>query len=537
MDDIKVKNEIIEKIKSSSNILITVSNDPSVDALSAALGLTLALDKMDKYATAIYSGETPPAITFLEPEKTFEPNTDSLRDFIIALNKEKADHLRFKPEGDYVKIFITPYKTTIKPEDLEFSQGDFNVELVIALGVDKKEHLDAALNNHGQILHDATVVTLSVGSSTSALGGIDWADPQSSSLSEMIVSLIESMKSDKTTTLIDAPVATALLTGIVAETNRFSNEHTTSKVMTVAANLMSLGADQQLVAMKLQESHEIGGGAPATSSSTTTGKTKPSKEGFSISHDDTNDDQVAAEPEAVVPARTSNAYALDDAPVEVPSSAESQEMPEAQPAETEQPDAVTSTPVISSHAYLSNANAPSSAYALDSDRSGEDAPQDVGPSGFPGTPPIAPGSVAVNEMPSTEPSMSSAYAQDPEPEQPSVPQPEPAQSSVTETTPTTPASPVVPEPAASPAPAPVVPSATPQDLGLPMPPPLPPMPGSAPAIPLPNTPQPARLGDILSDPNAAPQGPAPLPQNEPVAPQPTQPPTNDPGQFQIPPQQ
>lgn len=252
MDDIKAKQQVVEKIKEASKILVTVSNDPSVDALSAALGLTLLFDKQEKYATAVFSGEVPPAIAFLQPEKTFDETTDSLRDFIIALNKEKADHLRYKVEGDSVKIFITPYKTTISKDDLEFSQGDYNVELVIALGVDSQENLDHALENHGQILHDATVITVTAGEQSSNLGGIDWHDASASSLSEMIAGLAEAMKDDKKKSLVDAPIATALLTGIVAETDRFSNQHTTSKVMTVAAQLMAAGADQQLIATELQ---------------------------------------------------------------------------------------------------------------------------------------------------------------------------------------------------------------------------------------------------------------------------------------------
>lgn len=256
MNDVKIKQQIVEKIKNSTNILVTVSNNPSVDALSAALGLTVMLNKLGKHATAVFSGAIPPAITFLDPEKTFEATIDSLRDFIIALDKEKADHLRYKVDGDVVKIFITPYRTTITSADLDFSQGDYNVELVLALGVDNQEHLDGALEAHGRILHDATVATLSAGEQVSQLGSLDWHDEQASSLSEMLVSLGDALKSDKP--LFDRQIATALLTGIVAATDRFSNTFTSSKVMTVAAQLMAAGADQQLIAAKLQESHEIG---------------------------------------------------------------------------------------------------------------------------------------------------------------------------------------------------------------------------------------------------------------------------------------
>src|SRR5665811_6023 len=251
----KAMQQIVDKINASTNILITVSKDPSVDELSAAVGLTVFLNKLNKHATAIFSGAIPPAITFLEPDKVFENTADSLRDFIIALDKEKADHLRYKVEGDVVKIFITPYRTTISSDDLEFSQGDCNVELVLALGVSNQENLDAALAAHGQILHDVIIATFSAGEQTSQLGSMDWRDESASCLSEMVTSISEALKTDKP--ILDKQIATALLTGIVSATDRFSNTRTSSKVMTMAAQLMAAGADQQLIAAKLQESHEI----------------------------------------------------------------------------------------------------------------------------------------------------------------------------------------------------------------------------------------------------------------------------------------
>lgn len=255
MNDSSAKQQIVEKIRDANNILVTVSRNPSVDELAAALGLTMLLNKMNKHATAVFSGVIPPAITFLDPKKTFENTVDSLRDFIIALNKEKADHLRYKVEGDVVKIFITPYRTTIGDKDLEFSQGDYNVELVLALGVKDQGNLDTALEAHGRIFHDATVATLSVGDDKSTLGGIDWNEHSASSLSEMLVSLSDTLEADKK--LLDETIATAFLTGIVASTDRFSNRLTSSRVMTVAAQLMAAGANQQLIATKLQEASVI----------------------------------------------------------------------------------------------------------------------------------------------------------------------------------------------------------------------------------------------------------------------------------------
>ena len=255
MADTNIKQQIVDKIKDSSSILVTVNSNPTVDELSAALGITLLLNKLNKHATAVFSGAIPPAISFLDPEKTFENTVDSLRDFIIALDKEKADHLRYKVDGDMVKIFITPYRTTISKDDLDFSQGDYNVEFVLAIGVKTEDGLDQALTSHGRILHDAIVASISIGANDIGLGSLKWADTKASSYCEMLAQLSDLLKTDKA--IVDEQIATAFLTGIVAATERFSNSKTSAQVMTIAAQLMAAGANQQLIATKLQESNTI----------------------------------------------------------------------------------------------------------------------------------------------------------------------------------------------------------------------------------------------------------------------------------------
>ena len=240
--------QVAERIRTSDNVLVALSKDPSVDELSAALGLTFMLDKIGKRATAIFSGAIPNAIEFLEPEKTFEANTDSLQDFIIALDKEKADHLRYKIDGDYVKVFITPYKTTINESDMEFSHGDYNVDLVISLNVPEVGDLDAALSEYGRIMHDATSINITAGTAGN-FGDIEWGNPEASSVSEMVGSLADAIK-DKDD-ILDKPISTALLAGIVAATNRFSNERTTAETMALASKLMAAGADQQLISSSI----------------------------------------------------------------------------------------------------------------------------------------------------------------------------------------------------------------------------------------------------------------------------------------------
>ena len=246
--DPNIKQSIIARLKQTNNVLITVKKNPTVDHLAACIGLTLFLNKQGKHATAVFSGEVPSTIEFLKPEATLEKDTNSLRDFIIALDKSKADKLRYKVEDKVVKIYITPYKTSLSESDLDFSQGDFNVDVVIALGVHAREELDQAIMAHGRILHDATIISMNTTKSAD-LGALNWHDTKASSLSEMAASLADGLQPNS----LDEQMATAFLTGIVAETARFSNNKTTSLTMSLSAKLMAAGANQQLVATKLQE--------------------------------------------------------------------------------------------------------------------------------------------------------------------------------------------------------------------------------------------------------------------------------------------
>lgn len=245
-----VVSDIIDQINSAKNILVALSKNPSVDELSAAIGLSMFLERIGKNTTTIYSGTTPDVLEFLKPDETFERSADVLQDFVIALDKNKADHLRYKVDGDFVKIFITPYKSKVSGSDLEFSYGDFNVDLVFAIDVSNGIELDSALREHGRIMHDATIVNLTT-SAPGKFGEIEWSNQSASSISEMITELLFAMNERP-----ESQEATAFLTGIVAATNSFSNARTTSDTMRLSSKLMEAGANQQLVSMHVNAETE-----------------------------------------------------------------------------------------------------------------------------------------------------------------------------------------------------------------------------------------------------------------------------------------
>ena len=246
LDPQQLPERVAEKIQKGANILIALSKDPNVDEISAAIALAIVLDQQKKHVTAIYSGKTPNTLEFLKPEETFEKDTSSLQDFIIALNKSKADHLTYKLDGDYVKIYITPYKGQVKKDDLEYSYGDYNVDLVIVFNVNAGSEIDSALSEYGRIMHDASAINITSGA-PGRFADLEWSDPEKSSVCEMVYNLLKELD----VTDVSQEVATALLTGILSATERFSNSRTKPTTMAVASKLMEAGADQQLISANI----------------------------------------------------------------------------------------------------------------------------------------------------------------------------------------------------------------------------------------------------------------------------------------------
>ena len=245
----KTMANVAEKIAASRNILIALSSDPSVDELAGALSLSLFLDRLGKHAIAVYSGTIPASLGFLNPDDNFEKNADVFQDFVASISKDKADHLRYKLEGDAVKIYITPYKSRIVAEDMEFSYGDYNVDLVLALNVANAIDLDESLREYGTIMHDATVVNITTGN-PGKFGEVEWSNKFASSVSEMISNLLLSSNGD---VKLNSEEATALLTGIVAATDRFAKANTFPGTMQIASRLLDAGADQQTVAANISD--------------------------------------------------------------------------------------------------------------------------------------------------------------------------------------------------------------------------------------------------------------------------------------------
>jgi len=246
--DLTPKQQTSEAIRQAETIVILTGQHPSVDQVTAVMALAALLRKFEKKVTAIISDNPPASVQVLDLG-AIDRGLGGSRDFVLKLDvsKVEVDKLRYEVEGSKLNVYLTPVKGSFAPSDVTFGYGEFHYDLAIVLGVPTRARIDRVFEQNSVSFETIPVVNLDFHRSNENYGAVNLIEPNASSLCEMLVALSESLQSGS----IDGDIATALLMGIMASTDRFTAAHTSPKSLTVAAQMMAAGARQQAVVKAL----------------------------------------------------------------------------------------------------------------------------------------------------------------------------------------------------------------------------------------------------------------------------------------------
>ncbi len=247
MMELNPKQQVVELVKSSKRVLILTHMNPDGDALGSLLALSLALRKMGKEVSAVCPDGAPRVFKFLPELEQIKNQFDGTKDFVITVDstQTKVDKLGYKniPEENKLNIVVTPKSGTFSPEDVTFSYGSFKYDLIFVLDAPDLERLGHLYESEAELFYETPIINIDHHPGNDHFGKVNWVELTSTSTAEILVSVIESL--GRETNLMDADIATCLLTGIITDTGSFQNNNTTPKSFTVAAQLIAAGARQQ----------------------------------------------------------------------------------------------------------------------------------------------------------------------------------------------------------------------------------------------------------------------------------------------------
>lgn len=242
--ELSPKQQASEAIRQAETVLITSAARPTIDQVASVMALSLVLRKLGKSVSTLLSGELPAGAQFLDTSKR-ESALQGLRDFVMSvdLSHAEVDKLRYAVEDGKLNIYVTPFQGGFTKDNVSYSFGDYRYDIVIALGVSRASDLDKTYLTHRGQLKAVPLINIDCHRSNESFGAINHVDQSSATISEMMVAVSESLQGG----LVDKAIATYLLAGINAATDRFAAPHTTAKALTVAAQMIAFGADQQEV--------------------------------------------------------------------------------------------------------------------------------------------------------------------------------------------------------------------------------------------------------------------------------------------------
>jgi len=243
--ELSPKQQVVEMLKTKQRILLLTHKNPDGDAIGSILALYLSLKKLGKDVVAVCNDPAPSVFEYLPQIKKISQNFSTGRDFVISLDvsQVKADKVMYKVVGDKLNIIVTPATGNFTKEMVTAADGSFNFEAVVVLDSTDLERIGSPYEKNPEIFYEIPVINLDHHAGNDQFGKINLVDMTATSTSEVFVSVLEALTGDPK--FIDEDIATALLTGIITDTNSFQNNNTTPKSLTVAAQLVAFGARQQ----------------------------------------------------------------------------------------------------------------------------------------------------------------------------------------------------------------------------------------------------------------------------------------------------
>ena len=165
----------------------------------------------------------------------------------------KIDTLSYDIKDNWLSIYLTPKQGTITKNDLRTAQSTLKYDLIITLNAQDLESLGKTFFNNTDLFYKVPLVNFDSHPGNEHFGQINFVDLTATSISEIIY---------KTMTQISAPhisadIATALLAGMISQTQSFKTANVTPLTLNTASQLMNLGADREKIVKHLYRTKSI----------------------------------------------------------------------------------------------------------------------------------------------------------------------------------------------------------------------------------------------------------------------------------------
>ena len=255
MNDILLA-DAVRLVTSSTSILLVLPPRPTLDMVAAA-GVFQSVFQSEPRQVSVYSeaytaNET---TNFLPIKASVLPELLHLREFIIRVGLQSAslESLRYETKNNELQLYLVPKRGYFESKDVHLSSGSFSYDLIVTIGVDRREMIGTALSQQPEFFAHTPILSLDTHAHHDQFGQLNIVDATATSLSEILVTMLPFFGGAQ----LNEDQATTLFAGMMSQTKGFQTTSITPKSLAAAASLLSLGARRDDVVRHLYHTKSL----------------------------------------------------------------------------------------------------------------------------------------------------------------------------------------------------------------------------------------------------------------------------------------
>lgn len=248
--------QIFEAISRSSSPLLVLPYNTGIDGYASAIGFSKLIENMGKKAEIVTAdNSTPTNLNFLPGIEQIKPTIDNMRQLVVELDtsKTRVQDMRHEEKDGRLFISLTPHQGSWNEKDLRISHTTYRHDLIICFGAADLESCAHIYHEHKDFFFRTPIINIDHSPGNEHFGQINHVDITATAIGEICFELSHTCNP----TWINADIATAFLTGMIAKTRSFRTPHITSKTLDAAGKLINLGARRQEIVRNLFQTRSV----------------------------------------------------------------------------------------------------------------------------------------------------------------------------------------------------------------------------------------------------------------------------------------
>ncbi|MFA6099259.1 MAG: hypothetical protein WC750_00075 [Patescibacteria group bacterium] len=252
----QASQQATETIKRAKRTLVLAQENPTSDAMATMAAVLAYLHAHQIPVDGIIPQVNPEKIpAYLPARDKIQSKLTAMRDLRINLDvgRSPIHELTYDVKDSKLEILLTPKSGEWRAEDVQIMPGEDRYEAIIAIGFPDRQSLSSAFREPTDIIHRLPIINLDHDAKNEHWASINLIDLAATSNAEMAFNWFQDWDENK----IDGQIATALLAGLISNTNSFRSAKVTPQTLEKAARLITLGADRENIVHGLWRTRQI----------------------------------------------------------------------------------------------------------------------------------------------------------------------------------------------------------------------------------------------------------------------------------------